>query len=360
MKNNKYYINIMNRFNIDTLVYVVCYGIQNALHTQIFDCTQDVTYMWLLYVNCFAMAYSSIITKVNYKYCNALTHGMYILFMYSYKYLEVNSDIFSSIDFIFSKLLFVTIGNELSLKYTLHESIKKYMICLCASNIFYNYRSNLLATLNTFIIDPHIYIHISCILNIIIITTNIFFHNIINCSRRLSHFDALSKKFFILFMYSVTFNIIDNLKLSDKPIVQYMEYIGSATVYVYLLLCVSIKNKAFIYYSFPFIIYTSQYIILSEAIQRSLYGIINITIVYTNLHSYQINSRLYAYNAIFIFTQSLISFFNIQNEYISTISICLLPFLIKLYRMYEKDVYYENIYNEENGIKNNIDIIINE
>jgi len=75
---------------------------------------------------------------------------------------------------------------------------------------------------------------------------------------------------------------------------------------------------------------------------------------------YQINSRLYLYNIIYILIPSLFVYGNLDIDLLKYGIIIVYPFTYYLYNLFKKDVDEEKVMIEENNIKNKVYIIINE
>ena len=130
-----------------------------------------------------------------------------------------------------------------------------------------------------------------------------------------------------------------------------MSIIIYSIIQLYICICAYFKNIKLYFLLIP----TLLLIPISYTYENVLNSIIHLVSL-----NYKSNSRLYCYNLIFIIIPCIFEYINMKYKFIKYFNILLFPFVYGIYNLYIKDINKEKLIIEENSIKNNINIIINE
>jgi len=343
--------------NLNIYIITVVFFLQTIINEIIFNDIIKADFLYSLYNVIFALSYCAIITKVLYNYCNIIWHVFTILFLYCNKYLNLRKQIYYSYKFVYKQLMNITVWNGMCIKYNYRNSLKPFITLSSIYNIFDN-ASEIIINYIKNKISINQLVHISCLLNIILIILN-FKINDTKTYYNTQYFDLLSKKFIIIFSYSIVCNF---LYISDTltEIIKKSSYI-----YLFILqLCVNIcAYKNYIKYFLlllPLFLIVSKFVVKSNIMLISVTNNIQFPILYILCLQYSTNGRIYILNICSIMVPTVVDYLSLTNEYVNIIIILLYAVLYYIYDTININIKTEIQHDEENSIKNNIDIIINE
>lgn len=336
-------------------MYILFY-VQTIINDILIKDSIDTDFLLCTYNCIFALSYCAIITKVLYSYCNIIWHMLTIAFLYTYNYLDMNNQLLYSYKYLFHKFMSITVWHGVSVKYNYLTSLKPIFTLSCIYNILENSKIYFVDILSNYIENKNL-IHMSCFLNIILSLFNFKIIHI-NHSNTL-FFDLFSKKFIVLFVFVLSYKIIVNCDSLENT-----SYIGVYIILfiikMYINTCAHKKFITGIIYSLPVFMIISKLFLKSYIYLNSITNSVQLPIMYLVCMQYNSNGFIYSLNIITIILPSIVDLI-IRKHILWNMLIILLS--ISLYYVYEiiqLNIKKEIINNEENSIKNNIDIIINE
>ena len=307
----------------------------------------------IAYPTLFSLSYCAIITKVKYNYCNILFYILLLIFHYTYHFLDINKYIFNSVVYIFDKLTLINVLSEVITQSNYKIVFRNTILFGSFYNILLNFQDILIHKLKE--INNFNYIHSGIIILIIILNlVNKNKHNILKDK----YFDLASRRFLLISGYGIIHLILDIFNMTD---IDFIISIISYVLFQKLIVICSIKNltKLYIVYT-PFLIFILNRFVSSIYISNLNNNIIYITIVGLTTINQQLNSRLYCFVCMFIILPTIIENLYYYHKNIEYLSILLYPILNHIHNIYLNDIEFEKNNIEENSIKNNVDIIINE
>ena len=340
------------------IIYLIfsLFYIQTIINEIIFIDKIESDFIFSLYNILFSLSYCAIITKVLYSYCHIIWHTLTIIFLYTFKYFTIRKEIFLSYKYLYLKLMNITVWNGMCIKYNYRNSLKPFIALSSIYNIFDNSKNYLV---NLFVkkIENSLLVHISCILNILLIYLNYK----INDTKHTNtiYFDLISNKFIMMFLFSGVTNFIyfsDNLN-NDFNL---QLYISIFILQNYINICAYKNSIKYIIISLPVFILLIKVYVKSQIMLESTYNNIVLPILYILSMQYHSNGRIYTLNICYIILPTIVGYVNIKNEYMNCLNIVLYGILYYIYEIIKINIKKENQHYEENSIKNNIDIIINE
>ena len=349
----------MNFTNLNICLTTTVFYVQTIINDILFDDVITIEYSdfkYSLYNILFSLSYCAIITKVCYNHCHIIWHCLTIIFMYGNKYLKLNLQIYFSFKFLYKQLMKITIWNGMCIKYNYRNALKPFITLSSILNIFEN-TSTIIISLIKHKLTTITWIHIGCFLNIVLIFMNFKINE--TKINNTPFFDLLSKKVIIAILFSFTCNLLyycDNL--NDK-----ITYISIGSLFL-LQFCVSFSasknNIKFILVLFPIFLSLTKCLTKSKIMLNSVTNNIQLPIIYILCLQYNTNGIIYLLNICCIIIPTVIQYLSFTNEYINFCILLLSPLLYYIYNILNLNIKKEIQRDEENSIKNNIDIILNE
>lgn len=341
----------LNIYCISVLFYL-----QTVINNILFDDTFQVNFIFSLYNICFSLSYCAIITKFVYNKCNILWHILTIAFIYSYTFFELKMSVFSSFNYIYKKFMNITIWNGMCLKYNYRNSIKSFITLSSILTVLENSKVFLVKSIRQKISNSNLK-HFSCLINCLLIIFNLQIKN--TKESNTLFFDLFSKKVIILFLFATIYNVIffcDNL--TDE--ISIVIYISVLVLQLFINYCAYNNYTKYILITMPVFLMISQLFIKSNTLKTTITNNIQLPIIYILCIQYNINGLIYALNISTIIIPTIIEYCMIQNIYINCFVFLLYIVLYYVYDIIKLNINKEIQTDEENSIKNNIDIILNE
>ena len=338
-------------YSLFTLLYL-----QTLVNELIFIDRIESDFIFSLYNILFSLSYCAIITKVLYSYCHIIWHSLTIIFLYTFKYFTVRKQFFCSFKYLYLKIMNITVWNGMCIKYNYRNSLKPFIALSSIYNILDNTKTNVINFLHGKI-EISSLIHISCVLNILLICFNYKLNDTKHTNTLF--FDLLSKKFILMFLFSSITNFIyisDNL----NTYIDLRLYISIFILQNYINTCAYKNSIKLLFISLPVFLLFTKFYIKSQIMLTSIYNNIGLPILYILCIQYNPNGRIYALNICYIMVPTIIEYIHIQSEYINCFNIILCGILYYIHDVVQLNIKKEIQHDEENSIKNNIHIIINE
>ena len=251
----------------------------------------------------------------------------------------------------------INVFNELIIRSDYKTIFKNIILFGSIYNILLNCQPLIIEQIKDSIYSNSNLKHIHSGLIILIIFLN-FINQKEQSSNKDKYFDLASRRFLLTSGYGIIHFILNIFNIKEK---KYIVTLISYILFQKLIVVCSLKHltKLYIVYT-PFMIFILNKFVNSIYISNLNNNIIYMTIVGLTTINQQLNSRLYCFVFMFIILPAIIENLYYYHKNIEYLSILLYPILNHIHNIYLNDIEFEKNSFEENSIKNNVDIIINE
>ena len=338
-------------------LYVSIFYFQNVLNELLFKKNQT-DFAFSLYNIIFSLSYCAIITKVLFNHCNIIIHCMATIFIYMNKYIVVSPEIISSYKFLYKQFSNITVWNCMCVRYNYRNSLKPFITLSSIYNLLDITESRVVNLLLSFEMISIYIVHINCFMNVILIILNLKIKER-ETKSNVTYFDLISKKFVVLFIFTVLCNF---LFFSEVLSEFWNMKVGLSLFIFHNLVSFCVFKTKYVYFVslLPIFLVYTKYYMNSGVLLKYIINITYLPILYMVCLQYRINGRIYALNICYIMVPTIIEYLEVRNEYINYLIAPIAFFLYNINEIIKLNIQKEIETIEENSIKNNIDIIINE